>query len=191
MSFTLLGILNAQAAGGGGSKVMELLGTIEGNFTSASFNLDPTDYALFRLHILLADNNTSYLSSESVASANIRFNNDTGNNYGRGYRARIGSSQSAYYNNGNNSAAISIVGTRQSGTGYKQGFAIVDIPFPGSSQVKTPVSTAVMPLNNSDSRMFHASSLFWSGTDPITNINIFTSSGSYIKSRISVYGVRK
>ena len=80
MSFTLLGILNSQAAGGGAQPAYDLLETVNitSNTTGVNFTgLDSyTDYKHLQLRIL-----TRPKPGANVSRLETRFNNDNGNNY--------------------------------------------------------------------------------------------------------------
>ena len=187
MSFTLLGILNSQAAGGGAAEAYELISTqtAVGNVSSISFGSIPQDYKHLQIRVSIRSTRNS--GDDPLI---INFNgSSTGYSYGN------------LYNLG------SVNGTEQINRAY---FAIPYIPSAQAPNTiftplvldiadysKTNKFTTVLAklgwVTGNNYKAFNFEGGQWDNTNALTSINFdFSLTGSNIQggSVISIYGVR-
>lgn len=182
MSFTLLGILNSQAAGAGGAGAYDLLETtvLTSSASSVSFTGlgDYSDYKHLQLRIV----GTLNISTQSQ----LRFNSDSGSNYswhyvwGRGDSVTIfgaGSQTQIAFNNFGVSPQVST--------------SIVDIlDFSSSSKNTTIRALSGGAAADATTRVALYSG-GWYNTSAVTQFEILGNTRSYdIGTRFSLYGIR-
>ena len=187
MSFTLLGILQSQAAAAGGAGEYDLLETVElTTTTTVSFTgLDSyTDYKHLQLRFTSGKAN----GSGSNPTMYLRFNGDSGANY-------------AWHNIGGNGSSVTGDGA-YSGQTYLRlndaiggdsangifSAAVVDILDFSSTTKNTTLRALHGCVNASEKDIFLTSGL-WNSTSAVTSIEQYVSDQS-AGSRFSLYGIK-
>ena len=180
MSFTLLGILNSQAAGGGGA-TFEHIETITGSGSSFSITNIPQDYA--HLHI------RATLQADKDEVLLLNFNGDTGTNYSKHHikGSRGNSIQSVGYAN---TSTIEIgEAFADNWTGSVSGLILDLYDYSNTSKYKTVQYRDGQ--SNEDRAQVSLGSGNWRSFSGITSIQLGISSGVITsKTQISIYGVR-
>ena len=186
MSFTLLGILQSQAAGGGAG-AYDLLETINITAEGSSFSftgLDSySDYQHLQMRMILGKGD----SSGNLNSFYLRFNSDGGTNYNSHQLTGTGSAVSA--NAFTNEALVRLTEVKsRNGNNGIFGAVIVDIlDFSDTNKYKT-----VRYLgggNNTSEQKITLGSSAWRSTSAITRIDNYSSFAGP-GSRISLYGIK-
>ena len=188
MSFMLLGILNAQATGGGAG-AFDLLETttLTSSASSVTFSgLDAySDYKHLQIrHISRLD------TAFSGGTVFFNLNGDTGSNYARHFILGSGSSvtvtaqSSVVYGDAANS-----VGGAEATSIF--GGAVLDI-LDFSSTSKNTTTRALGGVAGSSYYSIKLVSSLWNNTSAVTSINLNTlGSGNFVAgSRFSLYGVK-
>lgn len=191
MSFVLLGILNAQAAGGGAG-AFDYLDTVELANNALTIDITGLDSYTDYQHLQFRMVTKSAISfATSTYNLNFRINNDTASNYYSTSLTSTGSSASGN-TQWNNNRGFLPSGLPANGSGNENYFAggILDIlDFNNTSKSKTLRSlhgTAALEEKVS------MTSIQWNSTSAISSISFFDA-GDYdilAKSKISIYGMR-
>lgn len=185
MSLTLLGILNAQAAGGGGAEAFDLLES-ETLSSSAAVSFTGLDtYASTYKHLQLR------MIVRTARSANndqliIRFNGDTGTNYTYHEVYGNGTSVVAYAAGASqNEIRVRSVETEQNANGFTA--IVFDLLDAYSTDKYTTARwlTGAAGINN-----VALSSGLWLNTAALTSMSITGISNLAADSRLSLYGVK-
>lgn len=191
MSFILLGILNSQAAAAGATNSYDLLETtiVSGSPSSVTFsNLNNyADYKHLQIRYVAKFN-----SSSSARWMSMRFNSDSGSNYGWHYLQGegVGNVSGSAWNN----YSYVVVG-EPSGNNTSEVFTpgIVDVlDFSSTTKNKTMRSFWGLADNSISYWRVGVYSGHWRSTSAITSIQLQADNGSaFINgSRISIYGVK-
>jgi hypothetical protein len=188
MSFTLLGILNAQAAGGGGELAYDLLesetlSTGAASITFGSLNAY-SDYKHLQIRMV---------ARSSVASSNqnvgLTFNGDGGSNYSTHDMEGAGSGT---VGSGSGSSITSIRAAQVVGTTVPDTWpaAIIDIYDFSNSSKNTTTRSLNGWAGSGLARMFFRSGS-WQNTSAITTLTLTDGGGGFIAgSRFSLIGIR-
>tara|TARA_R110000822_G_scaffold252813_1_gene379432 strand:+ start:211 stop:789 length:579 start_codon:yes stop_codon:yes gene_type:complete len=191
MSFTLLGILNSQAAGGSAPPAFEHLATTiiysaVGSVTLTGLN-SYTDYA----HLQLRVSTKSQSSITAGTFHRVNINADYGNNYSYHEMANRGGSMAAENTSPTDTmylgTAATTLGTQND---YMFSSAIMDFPdFLSTTKYKTVhAQTGMHQYSDSDVRI---ASGHWRNTSAISSITFYLQSGQFAPtSRFSIYGIR-
>jgi hypothetical protein len=191
MSFMLLGILNSQAAGGGGAGAYDLLETttLTSSATGISFSgLDSyaADYKHLQIRMVARDTGAG-----TYQNFGVRMNSDTGNNYADHIVFGRGNTAPDIIANFNQSLSIGGFYADGGSTSGAFGAAIIDILDFSSSSKKKVFRTLSGVHTGGTSRGGSLGSGLWIYVDPITNINIFAKSTSFAAgSRFSLIGIK-
>jgi hypothetical protein len=196
MSFILLGILNAQAAGGDAGGAYDLLETqiLTSSASSVTFTgLDTlaSGYQHLQLRIVARGD-----SDSTTRDFRFNYNSDTGANYS--YHALFGNSTAVQSNNGSskNLGQISDFFPASKITANVFGASIIDIlDFNSTTKNKTmrafSGSPAPTPSGESVSPRIKLDSALWNSTAAITSFNCYLETGNFVTgSRFSLYGIR-
>ena len=183
MSFVLLGILNAQAAGGGAGETFELIQTVE--LTSAQSEIEFTgldSLSEFKhLHLRY-----SCKVNGSSSGINWRFNNWSGANYSRHF-IRINPSGGATGSSTNLIQAP--FGKAGDTTANKWAVGVTEITNFNKGN-RTTVRNFTGVNADSSAELWFASN-GWGVTDPFSSIQFRPASFSWdTGTRISLYGIR-
>ena len=190
MSFVLLGILNAQAAGGAAVAPAydlletEVLGSGANTFTFSSLSTYSADYQ--HLQIREVARNTSGSGTRLIS---MRFNGDTGANYSNHvlgattsvFRGGDVNNSQMYYGNGNELTTTNLY--------YS---SIIDInDFASTNKYKT--MRVLMGSSNDSPSVIWLGSGSWRNLAAIDSVTLFTGNASNyeVGSRWSLYGLRK
>jgi len=187
MSFTLLGILNAQAVGGGAAAYDLLESTILTSSASSVTFSGLGAYSDYKhLQIRAVGRTTQY------GGLWIQLNSDTGNNYARhrlnanGTNVTSSSATSQGYVNFDNV----FVGAFQDATAQVYGAAVVDI-LDFSSGSKNTTLRALGGNRSTSYGMINFSSGLWNSTAAVTSIKLYDDAANFTAgSRFSLYGVK-
>lgn len=191
MSFTLLGILNSQAAGGGGEAAFDLLETtiLSSTATDVSFTgLDSyTDYKHLQVRVVAGVAN---ITSNNVTHLDLRFNSDTSNNYKM--HAIQGAGSSIFSDAAINETYIRHYDCLPYLNSGLFGGAIIDILDFSSTDKYTTTRAIRGGIGPTENEVGLVSGL-WVNTAAVTDITLKTYNASYpfkSQSRFSLYGVK-
>jgi hypothetical protein len=191
MSLTLLGILNAQAAGGGAG-AFDLLETTTLSTASSSVTFSGlgaySDYKHLQIRVVARRAS----SGSGGDSMNIRVNGDTGSNYA--YHRLYGFNGSVASNSG---SSVSLIETYKVLPGNSEaagifGSVIIDALDFSNNSKKTTLRTLGGFTASSDSAesAVALTSGLWNNTNAVTSIETYYSSDFLAGSRFSLYGVK-
>jgi nicotinate-nucleotide pyrophosphorylase len=187
VSFTLLGILNSQAAGAGGAGAYDLLETtiLASDAASVEFTgLDAyTDYKHLQLR-MVTRNDGAFAGGGIV----LTINSDTGTNYAD---HRLRGDGSSVTSAGFTSQTNAVLGAGAGGTNGANQFSATVIDILDFSS--TAKNTTLMSLSGvaADSRtIIELDSGLYISTNAVTNIQIADSADFVTGSRFSLYGVK-
>ena len=185
MSFMLLGILNSQAAGGGGA-AFDLLETqtLASSAASVTFSSIPQDYK--HLQIRLVGRTTRTASNEDIA---ITFNSDTSTSYTYHYLQGDGSSVTSS-SAGTNASTFSVrlPGNNEATNLFgSQVWDLLDYANTSKNSTLRVLGGFVGSINR-----IGLTSGAWLNTASVTTINMTPASGNnfIIGSRFSLYGIK-
>tara|TARA_R110000822_G_scaffold74506_2_gene178978 strand:+ start:12292 stop:12861 length:570 start_codon:yes stop_codon:yes gene_type:complete len=189
MSFMLLGILNAQASGGGGGAAYELLesttlSTNTASVTFSSLSAYATDYKHLQIRWVARASNAS-----NSNSLQMELNADTGNNYARHYLTGTGSSVAV----GDQTAKeylIRMTYPASQETADTFGAGVVDL-LDAFSSSKNTTARALSGSSGVNLPRISLDSGLWLNTAAITSIRLWSDGSSFLAgSRFSLYGVK-
>jgi hypothetical protein len=186
MSFMLLGILNAQAAGGG-IPVLEKLGetTFASGSTITLSNLALTDYAF--IQGVVESVYDGYSPNQSRSPLEARLNGDSGNNYSLNEGAYTPNTGLTIYNSSSRSTArIGVLGSDS--TNNRRSYCEFFIMDPGAtSKNKEFISVSGYSMANTDaSNGFYSSE--YRNTSAITSVSLVGNNKK--DTRFTIYGAR-
>jgi hypothetical protein len=190
MSFILLGILNAQAAGAGAAGAYDLLETqiLTSSATSVEFT-GLGDYSDYK-HLQLRMTARSTLADVGGVTMQIRLNSDSGNNYARHRLQGDGSSVSSGAEASRNSMELGVYTFNNEATGIF-GASVIDIlDFSNSSKNSTLRSLDGWTASGTN-RIALRSGL-WNNTAAVTSVLVIPGfDRSFLTgSRFSLYGIK-
>ena len=185
MSLMLLGVLNQQAAGGGGNPAYELIQTVNGTGASGVIDITsiPADYQHIQIRYLARS--TRNYNSDNI---NIQLNNDTANNY----------AMHALLGNGSSVVPRALT-TRNDWTDYGSPddsnvtgsfmAGVLDIhDYANTSKYKT--GRLQYGAVTGDDKAMLLSGL-WQSTSAVTSVKFSFSVGNFVAaSRFSIYGIK-
>jgi len=187
MSFTLLGILNSQAAGGGATPTFDLLATeiMTNNSTSTiEFSSIPTDYK--HLHIRAR---VRFANSANVNDLAFRINNDTGIVYTEHYARGAGGSISGNSSSETTRGILGSTSAANQDSGIFGSFVIDIANYRGSN--KKTVKSWNGVTSSSFMRLTQHDTVF-DRTSAVSSLQFFAGdSGNFdTNTRISIYGLK-
>ena len=188
MSFTLLGILQSQAAGGAAA-AYDLLETqaLTSSASSVTFTGlgSYSDYKHLQIRYTI-----QYINGTTGTTAmNLQFNNDTGSNYAKHQLTGNGSTVTSGATTSSSNIQLSDAGTRPSETSF--GAGVIDILDFSSSAKNTTIKALYGAITPSEDYVYLTSGL-WNSTSAVTSIKHFSVSGFSFAtgSRFSLYGIK-
>jgi hypothetical protein len=186
MSFTLLGILNSQAAGAGAAPAFDLLSTtlLGGNTTTVTLSgiNAYTDYSSLQIRWSIRNS----LSSTSQRDMNVLLNGQAAGTYHRHGLNNDGGGANPFYNF-INPMVISNAMQGFSGTGA-YGFGVMDIYDFGSSNNKTTMRIRYGILGD-DRKWSYLYTSVWEDQSSLSTMAFTPDGGSFqAGSRFSIYG---
>lgn len=189
MSFMLLGILNSQAAGGGGGEAFDLLETTTLSTDTASVTFSGLDAYSDYKHLQIRAVGQVNDTFDGLHNIFMRLNSDTGNNYAQHLLYGQGSSVIAGGNSSTNFMYVRNVFGSKANTAYA-GSVVIDFLDIHSSSKNTTMrgfGGAVQP----GEQQIGITSGLWNNTAAVTTILLYLNSGSFSTgSRFSLYGVK-
>jgi len=184
MSFILLGILNAQAAGGGGAAAYDLLETqiLASSASSVTFSSIPQDYK--HLQIRVTARNTGAAGGEGA----VTFNSDTTLANYRVHRLLGGGSSVFSFDSGNTNVGLfAFTGSDWEANHYAA--SVIDI-LDYANESKNTTSRSFMGRAQSGGFIVELASMLYMSTAAISTIQLSPQVSFEVGSRISLYGVR-
>ena len=190
MSFMLLGILNAQAAGGGGAEAFDLLETTTLTSSAASVTFSGlgaySDYKHLQIRMLTRADTSGF------ADNYMQFNGDSAANYGTHRLIGSGSSVSSSWLAAEGYIRLGDSERLTQSVADSFGPTIVDLlDFASTTKTTTArvLSGRTGGVGGGSPRIFLNSGL-WTSTDAITSV-LFKNFANYVAgTRISLYGVK-
>lgn len=189
MSFTLLGILNSQAAGAGGGAAYDLLETtvLASSASSVSFTgLDAyTDYK----HLQIRATVRRTTAANGLYSCFLRFNSDSGGNYADHFLEGTGSAVQSSGGGSRNRILIDGVGVGDTNTaGIYAGMVLDILDFSSTTKNTTTRTLAGVPTDT-DKAIFLQSGLY-NQTSAITSLEFGINADLQSGTRLSLYGIK-
>lgn len=187
MSFILLGILNAQAAGGAGGAAYELIESqvLSSSAASVTFSSIPQDYKHLQIRFVARTNTTGFTGTDVF----MEFNSSTSGYYKRHSLLANGSSVSS---NGDSTSTHAHAGYIM--TDFQPanifGTSVIDLlDYSNSSK-----NTTVRGLNGYAQSGYNFIQLFsslWNNTAAVTSVKLDAIQGDFVSGcRFSLYGIR-
>tara|TARA_R110000772_G_scaffold160891_1_gene272087 strand:+ start:148 stop:717 length:570 start_codon:yes stop_codon:yes gene_type:complete len=189
MSFMLLGILNAQAAGGGGAGAYELLESVTLSTDTASVTFDNLDSYSDYQHLQIRAVGQVNETNDGLHNIFMRLNSDTGNNYGQHGLYGEGSSVVSFgYGSQSFMYARNVFGSKAN-TAYA-GSVVIDFLDIHSSSKNTTMR-AFGGATQPGEKQIGITSGLWNNTAAVTTILLYLNSGSFSAgARFSLIGIR-
>jgi hypothetical protein len=186
MTLSALGIFSAAGAGGAAfSSDYELITTTTVSGTSTSsvvFDVTGLGSTYKHLQIRMTARNDRAISLDNIS---LRFNSDSGSNYGNHRLAGDGSSVTSGYDA--LTKGLAGLQTGASATSSVYSATVLDILDPFSTS-KNKTTRSLTGVSVSSIRLY---SNLWRSTSAITSINLFCDPGNYFAgSRFSIYGLK-
>ena len=185
MSFVLLGILNAQAAGGGAANAYDFLESVSLTSSASSVNFTNlssyTDYK--HLQIRMVHQKSGF---DQISNMNVRINSDTGSNYAYHYLA--GESQTLSSNGASSQTSIQLGNSVAEAPDDTFASAIIDITDFASTSKNTVIRaiTGAVTDANFATRVASGVHVNTSAMNTIEFFNTTFSAGSHF----AIYGIR-
>jgi len=188
MSFILLGILNSQAAGGGGAYDLLETTTLTSPASSVTFSGlgSYSDYA----HLQIRATTRTDRPAIEIDGIATQLNNDTGTNYSNHRLNGDGTSATSTSSSADTSFSAIVTSTNAVHTG-EFGVAVLDI-LDFSSTLKTKTLKAFSGALGVTYNSVRLSSGGWYDTSSITSITFTPVVGTNFvtNSRLSIYGIK-
>jgi len=183
----LLGILNSQAAGGGGVLAYDLLETTTLGSSASSVTFSGlgsySDYAHLQIRYVARTSN-----ADTDRDLHLTFNGDSGANYARHYLEGNGSSVSSQSATSRNRIEFNTGISGANAASSIFGSGVIDVLDAFSSNKNTTTRALYAPF--SVNRLFFHSGL-WVNTSSITSMAFEPAFGDFISgSRFSLYGIK-
>jgi len=191
MGFTLLGILNSQAAGAGGAGAYDLLETTELTSSASSVSFTGLDSYTDYKHLQIRMTARSTRAGENIDGVGLQFNSDTGSNYADHYLRGNGSTvSSSADSNQTDITLLHLPAANNSADIF--GAMVIDI-LDFSSASKNTTTKTFSGVNGAAEFVYLQSGLYVN-TAAITSLNMFclfgTSPEFGTNSRFSLYGIK-
>ena len=189
MSFMLLGILNAQATGGGAG-AFDLLETTTLTSSASSVTFSGLDAYSDYKHLQIRMVAKSVYGGGDVLSFNL--NGDTGSNYAYHYLRGTGS---AVQSNDGVSTSTPWIATLPGSTADSDSFGAIVLDILDFSSANKNTTLRALSGSTSGSVQIGLYSGLWNNTNAVTSVSLFPNSFGFTRnlvtgSRFSLYGVK-